>query len=404
MIVIDKTRIAAVGPQASTTIPTGAEVIDAAGKFVIPGLADMHNHLRSGASNAWENPRPILGQLLGWGITLTLMPGMETEAVVWLKTNVAGGDTTPYPHFFGTGPMFVPPQMHGVDYSPGSADEARTLVQQLKAAHVDAVKLVHDDMSWFATKTMSPLAPDIVAAIVDEAHKQDLKVCVHAPILKYAKESLRAGADILMHGIISDPVDDEFLALMRQNRAVYVSTLAFFESCADPEGWVEREMAFDERRLNRQERYEAARSPEWISRLRASRDRSQDVKDHLPVLRENLMRVFRAGIPVVAGTDTGLGGVIVGVASQLELQLLAQAGLTPKDVLAAATINAATMVGAQKNLGTVEVGKLADMVILDADPLADISNVRHVSRVIKGGLVYDPDEVVRRYHAQENPQ
>jgi imidazolonepropionase-like amidohydrolase len=114
---------------------------------------------------------------------------------------------------------------------------------------------------------------------------------------------------------------------------------------------------------------------------------SQEQKQYLG---KNLRTIYDAGIPVLAGTDTSVAGVLLGVSSQAELALMVEAGLTPAEALGAATINAARFLGRAKEQGSVEAGKLADLVILDADPLSDIRNVRRIHRVIKGGIVYDP--------------
>jgi imidazolonepropionase-like amidohydrolase len=108
------------------------------------------------------------------------------------------------------------------------------------------------------------------------------------------------------------------------------------------------------------------------------------------VLRSNLKKVADAGIPIVMGTDTGFFGVLMGVATPLEMELMVEAGLKPVDVIRAATINAARMIGREKDLGSVEAGKLADLLILDANPLDNIGAVRRIHRVVKGGVVYDP--------------
>ena len=117
-------------------------------------------------------------------------------------------------------------------------------------------------------------------------------------------------------------------------------------------------------------------------------------KEHLPVQRANLKAVFDAGIPVVLGTDTGFFGVLVGVATQIELELV-ETGLKPEDAIRAATINAARMLGTEQDLGTVEAGKAADLVILDADPRADIRNVTRITRTFKAGVAYDPVDSAR---------
>jgi imidazolonepropionase-like amidohydrolase len=395
VVVIRGTRVAAVGPASTVQIPAEAKVIDVSGKFLIPGLADMHNHLRSGMSSQWENPRPNLARLLAWGFTMTFTPAMEKDAFVWLKTRITTDDAGPYAHFWGTGPMIIANETPGADFSPRSAEEARSAVRTLKASNVDAVKLFYDDMSWLMQPPRPMLSPEIMTATIEEAHKQALKVYVHAPVLKYAKAVLQAGADGLLHGVMSDPVDDEFVALMKKNHAVYVSTLSLFESASDLGTWAQREAAFDERGYIAPDGYARLQSPTVLDGARSQWTNQAFTKDHLPVARQNLKKLFDAGIPVVAGTDTGILGVVVGVSSHLELVLLSEAGLSPTEVLRVATVNAARMVGREKDLGTIETGKLADILILDADPLANISNTRKVHRVVKGGVVYDPAELFR---------
>jgi imidazolonepropionase-like amidohydrolase len=118
-------------------------------------------------------------------------------------------------------------------------------------------------------------------------------------------------------------------------------------------------------------------------------------KQHLPVQRANLKVVFDAGIPVVLGTDTGFFGVLVGAATQIELELMVEAGLKPEDALRTSTINAARMLGKDRELGTVEAGKSADLVILDADPRADIRNVTRIFRTFKAGVPFEPVDPAR---------
>jgi imidazolonepropionase-like amidohydrolase len=148
--------------------------------------------------------------------------------------------------------------------------------------------------------------------------------------------------------------------------------------------------------------YETLQSPETVHRIEAKRSNSASTKAHLPIVRGNLKKVYDAGIPVVTGTDTGLYGVVVGVSSHLELVLHVEAGIAPTDVLRLATVNAARMVGREKDLGSIEAGKLADLVILDADPLADIGNTRYVVRVIRGGAVYAPAQLMSLVDLKHN--
>ena len=120
-----------------------------------------------------------------------------------------------------------------------------------------------------------------------------------------------------------------------------------------------------------------------------------NTQKQLPVQRRNLKAVADAGLPVVMGTDTGFFGVLLGAATQLELELMVEAGLPTADVIRAATVNAARMIGQEEQLGSVDAGKMADLLILEANPLDDIRAVRRIYRVVKGGVVYDPARLPR---------
>jgi imidazolonepropionase-like amidohydrolase len=405
VIIIKGTRISQVGPRSGTKIPRGARLIDARGKYVIPGLADMHNHLGAGSFSPDEGPSDFkanLARMLGWGFTLIFDQGIpDLESFAELK-RLAAPETAPYARFFGVGVRFAAPGGHGASlgaYTPESPDQARSQVRGLRKAGVDGVKIVYDDLSYVTSRQRPMLKAEVVAAIIDEAHKQGLKAYVHAPVLEYAKEVLRSGADGLVHAIISDPVDDEFISLLKKNRAVYITTHAIFESVADIGGWARREAAFDDRGFIPKEVFEVGMNPANVREWEARWDKLSYAKARLPIMRANLKKLNDSDIPVILGSDTssaGSGtGVVLGLASQLELTLLVEAGLTPQEAIEAATLKAARMIGLEDELGSVEPGKLADLVILDADPLADIGNVRTIYRVIKGGVVHDPVKTLR---------
>ena len=402
VIIIEGTRIRQVGTGGKTKIPSGAQVIDARGKFIIPGLADMHNHLGNGTFGPGQGPpdyKKNLAQLLAWGVTTIFAPGFpDVSAFAELKS-LSADDAAPYPHFFGASRTVGAKGGHGGSqgaYTPETPDEARAAVRELKAGNVDGVKLFYDDMTYVVKKPWPKLKPEVMVAVIDEAHKQGLKAYVHVRILRYAKEVLRAGADVLVHGIVSDLVDDEFIALMKKNHAVYIANHTMAEAVADMAGWARRAAAFDDHGLIAKGVYEVGMNPATLEQWESRLDNLAYLREHLPVLRANTKRVNDAGILVVSGSDTGDAGagVLLGLASQMEPMLLVEAGLTPQEAIKAATINAARMIGREKELGSIEPGKVADLMILDADPLADIRNIRRIYRVVKGGVIYDPEELL----------
>jgi imidazolonepropionase-like amidohydrolase len=393
-IVIDGARISQVGARGAVVAPAGATVIDGQGKFVIPGLADMHHHLGSGGLRPIPNPRLVLRRMLAVGVTTIFNPSVSLKDFAELKT-ASADDTAPFARFFGTGPLVtVKGDVFGAAVGapvPETPAQAIAAVRDLKAAGVDAIKVQRDDLSWSIKNRFPVMAEDVLTELVREAHRQQLRVFAHAPMLKYAKEVLRAGADGLMHGVIDEPVDQEFLTLMKRNGASYVSTMALYHDVGDVAAWARRQAPnWDQAALQPPRFYEPFTTPAGIAQFEGLFDNAAFTKARLAVQRANLRAVFDAGVPVVLGTDTGFIGILVGAATQIELELLVEAGLTPGDALRSATINAARMIGRDADFGTIEPGKAADMVILDADPRVDIRNVTRINRTLKGGVAYQP--------------
>jgi len=253
--------------------------------------------------------------------------------------------------------------------------------------------LIYEDGGRAGRPTYPIMKPEIMRAIIDEAHKQNLKAYVHALNLKRAKEALEAGADGLVHTVLSERVDDEFIRLMKRKRAVFVTTHSIMKAFADIGAWMQKLEAADERGIVPPEIYERFKSPAGVEAFYKSVPKL--TQEQMGFIKYNLQKVRDAGILIVAGTDGGGSSVPVGASSQTELVLLVEDGLKPEEALRAATINAARMIGREKEQGTIEAGKLADLVILDADPLADIRNIRRINRVIKSGVIYDPAELMR---------
>ena len=396
-IVMTGSRITQAGPASDLKPSLGAAIIDARGKFVIPGLADMHNHLGDGGINQKEDLVRNLARLLAVGVTTVFNP-QTTEAEFTSLKAASSADSSPYPRFFGTGPSITAEgdQLGAQSPKPKTPAEAQAIVQKLTSLNVDAIKVIRDDLAWAATRKMEPMPIAVLQALVDEAHRHGLKVYVHAPQLARAKEALRAGVDGLMHGIIDEPIDADFIALMKKNGALYVPTLAMFEDVADVSAFAKRQAPYwDELGLQPAAAYQVYTTGFGAKLFQSLLDNTAFAKQRLPVLRANLKQVADAGIPVVMGSDTGFFGVMLGVATQLEMELMVEAGLSRADALRTATINAARMLGRDKEQGTIDAGKVADLLILDANPLEDIRAIRRIYRVVKGGVVHDPAKLPR---------
>ena len=402
VVVVEGERIKQVGPVGRVAIPAKATLVEGAGKFLIPGLADMHVHPGNGYSLQIQalaerpNFRQDCARLMAWGVTTVFSTsGPSVESIVELRPESSRRDSA-MPRLFGVGLSFTTKGGHASrlgTFTPDTADEARMTVRKLKAAGVDAIKLIYDDMASVRKAPLPMMKPEVMRAIIEEAHQSGLKAYVHALSLRYAKEALQAGADGLVHAVVSDPVDDELIGLMKKNGAVYVTTHSLFYAFADIAAWAGRLKRVDQHGTIPQDVYDRFTSDDGVKAYYQLVPKVSP--EQLAVIKANLRKVHEAGILVVSGTDTSVPGVLSGPSSQVELSLLVEAGLTPAQALRAATINAATMLGRATEQGSITAGKLADMVMLDADPLTDISNLRRVNRVFKGGVPYDPARLAR---------
>ncbi len=308
-ILITGGRIAAMDRADAITIPAGAQIIDGRGKFVIPGLMDMHHHLLSGSFPPRPNLQPNLGRLLAVGVTTVFDPSIGRQDFARLKA-AAASDSSAYARFFGTGPMFTVKGDTFADADapmPETPAQAEAAVKDLKALGVDAIKIQRDDLSWAVKGSGTVMPLEVLAAAVKEAHTQGLKVYVHAPLLKLAKEALSVGVDGMMHGILDEPVDAEFLSLMKKNGAVYVPTLALFEDVADVAAFARRQAVnWDRAKFQPPAIYAPFTDAAGARQIESFLNNTAFTKERLKVARANVKRVFDAGVPVVLGTDTGI--------------------------------------------------------------------------------------------------
>jgi imidazolonepropionase-like amidohydrolase len=264
--------------------------------------------------------------------------------------------------------------------APKTAAEARAQVDEIAPSRPDMIKFRVDDNLGSSTK----IAPDVSRAIIEQAHKHGLRTAVHVYYLSDAKALIEAGADFIAHSVRDAEVDDQLIAAMKQRGVcycptltrevstyVYESTPAFFE---DP---------FFLKHVDPKV-IETLKQPARQETVRKSAS-AQRYKAQLEVANRNLKKLADAGVAIAMGTDSGPAGRFQGYFEQLELEMMVQAGMTPRQVLASATRDAARCLQLDGELGTLESGKWADFVVLDADPLADILNTRKISAVYVAG-------------------
>jgi len=412
VIVRDRIHLAAQG--VTLELPQGAQLIDARGKWVIPGLVDSHVHFFQ-SGNLYTRPDGAdFNAVVPYAQEVARNKArLDATFKVWLASGVTGVVDVggPFwnfevrdrsvispaaPRMAVAGPlisMVARPQLDLGDppiVKIDTPEAARALAQRMLDREADYVKV------WFIHRPGDDLAAQeaIVKAAGDAAHAAGKRLAVHATELQVAKAALRAGADYLVHGVYDAPVDEEFLALARKNKALLCPTLFVMDgyALALSDTWKATAV-------------EAARADPRI--LEAMDDLDGIPKDKLPppvadlmanprplasnaVAMTDLRRIVDAGVDVVMGTDAGNIGTLHGPSIHREMRLMVQAGLTPLEVLRSATVNGAKALGLEGQAGEVEDGMLADLVILDADPLADIANLEKVHRTIRGGVVFDP--------------
>ncbi|HEY8176309.1 MAG TPA: amidohydrolase family protein [Gemmatimonadaceae bacterium] len=355
-IVVRDGRVVAAGPGNAVTIPSGAERIALDGKVVIPGLINAHGHV--------SDPRD-LRTYAAYGVTTVFSLGGEPPSVFAARAEQA----TPAldrARVFLAGPVLT----------PRTPDEARAQVAAATAQHVDIIKIRVDDNLGTAQK----MPPDVYAAVIDEAHKRGMRVASHLFYLSDAKSLLAAGTDFVAHSIRDADVDADVIAALKSRDVCVSPTLmrevSTFVYESTPDFFAD---TFFLAHANR----------EWVAMLREparqqavrSSPAARRYKIALEVASRNLKRLTDAGVPIAMGTDTGPTGRFQGYFELMELELMVKAGLTPRQALDAATRGAARCMKLDRDLGTLEPGKWADFVVLDADPLSNISNVRRISSV-----------------------
>jgi len=424
VIVMREGRIACVGPRATCPVPADADTVGAAGKWIIPGLIDTHVHF---SQTGWVDGRPDALDLRDRhpyeGVEADLHARPERFFRSYLCSGVTSVfDVGGYPWTLElqerTARSTTAPRVRAagsllstIDFWLNLPDQRQFIYMADEATVRQAVR-AHKTWGAAAIKVwyiMPPQPPDtarvsaLVRAAGDEARKVGLPLIVHATGLWEAKDALRAGARVLVHSVWSAPVDDEFLALARRAGAIYVPTLTVRSGydqvaarrfvpdrlalvCVDPatraKAFATDTVALAQRPTEslRQRLGRIARS----LGLERSRRRDQGAA--------NLKRVFDAGIPVALGTDAGNPLTLHGASVFKELEAMQASGLAPRDVLVAATATAARALGLDST-GTVTPGAAADLVVLDADPLADIRNVRQIALVVRRGEVYTRHEL-----------
>ncbi|MEZ5400860.1 MAG: amidohydrolase family protein [Bryobacteraceae bacterium] len=391
-IVVDAGRIVAAGPRVE--IPAGAARVDGTGKHAVPGLMDLHVHLGSTGGPGFfpENytRERILANLkayLRYGITTVRSVGTEREAGMAIRGEQREGKLATA-RLFTAGRGFTAPGGHpsqeigDIARQPRDAAAARAEVSELAAQKVDLIKIWIDDGPG-----RPKIARPVIEAIVDEAKKHSIPVVAHIRFQDDARHLLDAGGAGFLHMIRDvDEPDADLVRDLKARRVVFTPTLIRQELAwlyhDEPERLDDPEVALllDGATL-RSMRAAAAKQPDPSPQLKLEFDRAL----------ANSRKVANAGIPIAVGSDGGSQMDLPGLMTHRECELLARAGFSPMEVITAATLNGAIALGKEAELGAIREGRRADIVLLDADPAADVKNLRSIRRIMLDGAWVDRD-------------
>jgi enamidase len=382
-----------------------AEAIDAAGKTLMPGLIDTHVHLGS-PGGIYEQPTDYemadkampreLAAYLYSGVTAVRSAGDATADVLKVREMIASGEKLGA-ELFIVGPLFTAEGGHGTEIAenlpemmragfnaeflriPKSPEEARKMVAELKTRGVDGIKVVLEG-GWTG-HPMPRLDLTILRAIVEAAHAAKLAVICHTGNAKDVADALDAGVNGIEHGSNRDLIPEALFAQMKQTGTTYDPTLAVMEGLADT----------------------AAGKTDLLDRSLVQQVGPKKLLDAtkkaiVSPQFESTRAAYRAGVILVTGTDAGNFQVIHGPAIHRELQLWIEAGIPPPVALQAATGNSARALGAGDRIGMLRKGYDASVLLLNGNPLKDISATEQISMIIFRGEHVDRTELFNQQY------
>jgi len=372
VVILQNGKITASGPATSTTVPEGAQVVDAKGKSVLPGLWEMHSHFEQ---VEWG---PIY---LATGVTTARDVGNEREFIVAARDAIAAGK--------GIGPRLV---MAGVVDGSGpfslgvirvdTPEQARDQVQKYKAAGFQQIKIY------------SSVKPEILKIITAEAHRMGMTVTGHIPFGMNAIQGIEDGMDQINHveyitPLMVDPksktIDPDapnvkkVINLLLEHHTVIDDTLALMEVILHP---LDHPISGFEPGILKV----APELKEALETMGSPPAKADQSAAMFRAMEETVRLLHQAGVPIVAGTDQAVPGYSL----DREIELYVQAGFTPMEAIQAATLVPARAMGMEKDSGTIEVGKRADVILVDGNPLQNISDIRKVNTVFAAGKMYQP--------------
>jgi imidazolonepropionase-like amidohydrolase len=398
-------RIEAIAPAGSIPPPVDAEILDGRGATLLPGLIDSHGHVGVGYAPLWrtELPDPAhnLQAYLYCGVTTVLDPSDSDDGAVDRRDAIRRGEVVG-PRVYTAGRPLTAPGGHPVAFvrellpwwirwyllsrvAYQAADEpaARAAVAELASSRVDFLKVIVDRIPESAPRLETP----VLRAAVDEAHRRGIRAVAHIGTLADARDAARAGVSAWLHGVYAETLDDAGVRELAGFGIPMAPTLVVFENYALTNDYA-RVATPLEREIAPEELLEAFNEPpEEPADYAAFQPFLRLLREQRQGGRENVRRLYEAGVALLAGSDTQ-SGVLPGAGLHRELALLVEAGLTPAEALRAATLTPARFLERRDDpdVGQVAAGKRADLLLVEGDPTRDIAAVSRIRAVIQGGV------------------
>jgi len=383
-LVISGGRVTAVGAASAVMIPAGAQRIDAAGKTIVPGFINAHAHLnvdRGATMPVRDDLVRRLKMYAMYGVTSTVSLGStqadEAEGFKLMQEQDHAGLDRARLYTAGLNAIGKTPEE-----ARASVDRLADLKAHMIKFHINGNPNDMNEATW--------------SAIIDEAHKKNLRVAVHVYYLKDAKAAIDHGVDIIAHSIRDQDVTPALIAEMKQKNVSYIPTLTrdlsvfVYEKTPD----FVKDPFFQRGNALYREQLPIVTAPEWQEKVRKD-PTTEMIRQALVEANRNLKILSDAGIPIGMGTDSGVAsnpGRWQGYFEQVEMEMMAKAGMTPMQVIVASTGAAAKMM-TLKQVGTLEAGNWADFVVLRANPLQNIRNTRAIDSVWIAGAKSDVQPV-----------
>lgn len=401
-------------------VPASTVLINATGKYVMPGLVDVHVHFTSGGlepHDSHTNER-VFRQFLYYGVTTVFNLGADggsTNEIAELHKRQREGFVFA-PRIYGTGNMLTVPGGHPIatiiaaSLPPGTDLEtidwesrgytilrnnrqAREVIANHAALGMDGVKIIIESGPPPWGNNHPRMSSDMIHFIVNKASKLNLPVYAHVSSLDEMQDAVKAGVRAVAHGVMDKPfLDETLIQLTKEKDIFYIPTLALYYGFYS---YIYDSTLLDDPFLRAGVPSHTIESLNRPLFLKAHKRRTADwIQPRMENIIGGIGAAYRSGVKIALGTDSGSLFDFPGYSAHLEMELLVKAGLTPMEAIVTATRRGAEMLGADDLFGTIEVGKRADIIILNANPLNKIRNTRTLQKVIIAGKLLDRDKLM----------